>query len=108
MAGVKRTKRWRGGRRPAKVTESKGETVQTEVVNDPLIIDLGRRRKREIDRLRDGRGELLDEVLDCITELSGSGQILESSQPVISVVTEKRAKLVASWSPPQLPWARRR
>ncbi len=59
----------------------------------PIIIDLGRYKRKRVRRLRRGKsGRLLDKVQDCVDELKTSGQIADSAQPVVIVVREKRKK----------------
>ena len=57
----------------------------------PIIIDLGKRSPKKIKQLRRGKGELLDEVHECLDELAENGKINKAAQPVIVVVTEKLA-----------------
>jgi hypothetical protein len=64
------------------------ETRAVAAVPDgnPLIVDLGRKRRKLVKQLRQGRGKLLDDVSRCIQELKESGTISGSVQPVIVVV----------------------
>ena len=77
-----------------------------QTANEPIIVDLGKKSKREVDRLRKGRGDLMDDVDDCIHELIAAGKVAESAQPLIIVVAE-RPKTVAPFvipSPLLFPW----
>jgi hypothetical protein len=56
-----------------------------------FIVDLGRHARRDVDRLRKGRGPLMDDVEDAIQELRDTEAISASVQTVIVVVSEKRA-----------------
>ncbi len=58
---------------------------------DPILIDLGRKSRKKINRLRDGEGKLMVEIQDTIDELKAAGTIAESAQPVIIIVREKIA-----------------
>ena len=60
-------------------------------MEDPIIIDLGKKKRKLVRRLRKGRGELMDDVEDCVQELLTAGAIKEGAQPVIMVVREKAA-----------------
>jgi hypothetical protein len=62
----------------------------------PIIIDLGGRSRRKIRLLRKGKGELLDEVHECLDELAENGKITKTAQPVIVVVTDKVAESLSS------------
>jgi hypothetical protein len=66
------------GRREAHATEA-------------LVVDLGRRCKRDVDRLRKGRGPLMDDVEDCLEDLRAAGDLSQSVQPLIIVVKERPA-----------------
>jgi|SoiMethySBSTD1v2_1073268.scaffolds.fasta_scaffold93696_2 hypothetical protein len=59
---------------------------------DPLIIDLGKQRRKDVKRLREGSGPLVEEVASCLRELRESGQITRDAQPVVIVVRERKKK----------------
>ena len=64
----------------------------------PIILDLGKRRRKQVRRLRNGRGKLLADVQESIEQLTTSGKIRGSSQVVVVVVREKpNAKNVMMW-----------
>jgi hypothetical protein len=54
----------------------------------PIIVDLGKQRRRRVKRLRKGRGPLLDVVRDTMEELKGSGQL--GDRPVVFICRQKR------------------
>jgi hypothetical protein len=56
----------------------------------PLIIDLGRKKRKQIKALRKGKGDLVDTVLGTMDDLKKSGRVSESCQPVVVVVRERR------------------
>ncbi len=58
----------------------------------PVVIDLGKKRRKQIKKLRKGSGKLMDRVATCIQELKSSGSISQSAQPVIIVVKQKKKK----------------
>jgi hypothetical protein len=58
----------------------------------PIVIDLGKQRRKRTKDLRRGRGRLMDEVNLCLEELKTAGTISGSAQPVIVVVREKRRR----------------
>ena len=58
----------------------------------PLIVDLGKHPRKDIKRLREGRGKLLPEISACLDELRGAGKLPPGTQPVVIVVREKRRK----------------
>lgn len=67
------------------------ETNEKHAGKSPIIIDLGKRSPKKIKQLRRGKGDLLDEVQQCLDELAENGKITKTAQPVIVVVTEKLA-----------------
>ena len=69
------------------------EEKETTEVNAPVLIDLGKHKRKRVKQLRKGKaGRLLDEGKDCIAELQGSGTINDSIQPVVIIVHEKKRK----------------
>jgi hypothetical protein len=68
---------------------------QAVEVTQPIIIDLGKQRPKQIKRLKRGRGKLWDEVVDVIDEVSV--QLGEEAQgkvlvPVVMVYRKKRKR----------------
>ncbi len=62
----------------------------------PVVIDMGKRRRKDINKLRKGKpGDLLSEVQEAIETLREQGGIAPSAQAVIVVVKERRPK--ARW-----------
>ena len=61
---------------------------------DPLIIDLGKHRRKDVKQLRQGSGPLVGEIASCLRELRESGQMSADAQPVVIVVREKQKKAV--------------
>ncbi len=78
-------------------------TQQTETKSEggvyaPIIIDLGKHKRRRIRKLRRGKpGRLLDDVQGCLEELKTNETIDESAQPVVIVVREKRKRRKWGW-----------
>lgn len=56
----------------------------------PVILDLGSRKKRDVKRLRNGKGKLMDRIFVTMEELKESGEISKNVQPVVIVVREKK------------------
>ena len=63
--------------------------------NAPVIIDLGKKKKKAVKLLKKGQGRLMDDVRDAIDELSSAGTVSKDAQPII-IVVESQPK--ASWS----------
>ncbi|MBI4861526.1 MAG: hypothetical protein HY815_14885 [Candidatus Riflebacteria bacterium] len=58
----------------------------------PILIDLGKKRRRSIKRLRRGKGRLMENISETIEELRESGKIAADARPVIVLVRERRRK----------------
>ena len=56
---------------------------------DPIVVDMGKKTKKIISKLRKGRGPLMDDVNQVINELKTNGTITGAAQPVIIIVTER-------------------
>ena len=63
--------------------------TETETKDKMLILDMGSRSKKQIKRLRKGRGRLMENLQDTLDALRSEGQ-LSSENPVVIVVKEKR------------------
>lgn len=68
------------------------ETEATETL--PVIVDLGKQKKKHVKRLRRGQGRLMDDVQDVMATLREEGAVGENAQPVFIIVREK----------PEDPW----
>ena len=61
----------------------------------PVVIDLGRHRKKRIKELRDGKaGKLLAQVSEAVEALKSQQAIAPNAQTVIVVVREKSSKRI--------------
>ena len=67
--------------------------------NSPVIIDLGKRKRKQVKKLRRGEGKLLDDVNGAVAELRTAGTLNSDAQPVIIIVREKRKNNVKSLFP---------
>ncbi len=80
------------------MSTSSDEEKTTADVNAPILIDLGKHKRKWVKRLKKGKpGRLMDEVKECITELQNNDTIPSSAQPVIIVVREKRKRRRWGW-----------
>ena len=70
----------------ATANEEPGKTT----AKTPVIIDLGKKRRKLVKKLRKGSGKLMDEVQGTLQELRNAGTISASAQPVVVVVRERR------------------
>lgn len=56
---------------------------------DPIVVDIGKRRRGQVRSLRKGSGKLMTQVNDLLGEMKDNGAISGSAQPVIVVVQQK-------------------
>ncbi len=63
----------------------------------PVIVDLGKKRRKLVKELRKGSGKLMDEVNATLEELKNAGTIAATVQPVIVVVRERRTPRNLFW-----------
>jgi hypothetical protein len=56
---------------------------------DPVVVDLGAKKKKLLKELRQGKGKLVADVKQCIDELVASGVVSGTIQPVVVVVSER-------------------
>lgn len=62
-------------------------------VTSPIVLDLGKQRRKRIKELRRGEGKLMDEVAASIAELRTAGALAADAQPVVVIVREKRRRV---------------
>ena len=74
-------------------TEQEVTEIEVEVVT-PIVIDLGKTRRKQIKRLKAGQGKLADEIVDVLDEvIEGLGEELAGKALVpIVMVYEKKPK----------------
>jgi hypothetical protein len=58
----------------------------------PVVLDLGKRRRKQINQLRRGKGKLLDDINGAVEELRTAGTLSGDAHPVIVVVQKKRRR----------------
>jgi hypothetical protein len=69
-------------------------TTSTDAVaKAPVIVDLGKHRRKRIKDLRRGTGRLADEVNGCVEELKAAGTLSPTAQTVVVVVRQKRRRV---------------
>jgi len=73
-------------------TEGSPRPANTMTVSPPIVLDLGKQRKKRVKELRRGEGRLMDEVNASIEELRTAGALASDAQAVVVVVREKRRK----------------
>jgi hypothetical protein len=84
---------------PASKSEPLPLPTEPASIPSPIVLDLGKQRRKRIKQLRRGAGKLMDEVNASIVELRVAGAIGPTAQPVVVVVREKRRKTRGLLSP---------
>jgi hypothetical protein len=74
------------GTEPRPATTAAGEPT-------PIVLDLGKQRRKRVKELRRGEGKLMAEIIDALEELKLAGTLAASAQPVVIVVQQKRRKM---------------
>lgn len=74
------------GTEPRPATASTGDPT-------PIVLDLGKQRRKRVKELRRGEGKLMAEIIDALEELKLAGTLAASAQPVVIVVQQKRRKM---------------
>ena len=71
-----------------------GVTTDAPKANNsaPIVVDLGKHRRKTIRQLRRGEGPLMDDVRGCVEELRSAGTIAATAQPVVIIVRQRRRK----------------
>ena len=63
--------------------------TQAESNADMIMLDIGKRSRKAIKRLRKGKGKLLQRVNNVVGQLRSSGELKEEAQIVLVVVRER-------------------
>ena len=71
---------------------AEAKVAAEEGPREPVIIDLGRHKRKRVRRLRRGRGRLMGRVLDAVEDLGEDGAIDPNANTVIVIVRQKRTK----------------
>ena len=77
-------------------TASDVERTDATVMRDPVVVDLGIKKAKLLKQLRKGKGKLINDVNQCISELAATGVVSGAVQPVIVVASERSRTAVAS------------
>ena len=77
------------------------DTKPSTSTPNPLIVDLGKKRPKQIKQLRKGRGKLFDKVNSTLQELKTANTISANAEPVVVIVRERRkrtrSRLLPRW-----------
>jgi len=77
----------------ASMTNSKPADAAVATVAEPIVIDLGKKTRRQVRKLRRGKpSRLMDRVQEVLAKATAANAIPAGSQAVIIVVREKKRK----------------
>ena len=76
-------------------TDIKEEQVETAPA---VVVDLGKKSRKKVKKLRKGKGPLLEDVDDAIAQLRSDGAIGEGAVPVIVVVRQKEKNPISGFT----------
>jgi hypothetical protein len=77
--------------------EGAAPSAATPAGPGPVIIDLGKKSRKQIRRAREGTGKLIDEINVTLEELRAQGTIKPDAQPVLIIVRQKPRKKAFGW-----------
>lgn len=66
--------------------------MSNPVADNPLVVELGRKKPKQIKKLRKGEGPLMDDVLQLLDGLRSEGRLAAGATPVVMVVKQKRRR----------------
>lgn len=75
----------------AKVANEQHDTGDSQV-DAPILVDLGKKKRKKVKKMRKGRGPLMGVIEDTVTELRSQNQIDENAKPIVIVVREKKKR----------------
>lgn len=68
------------------------EESAKDTMPEPILVDLGKQRRKRVRRLRKGRGRLMGNVLDAVDDLRDREEIAPDAQVVVAIVRERRRR----------------
>ena len=76
------------------MAEVKSNGVPTAVAAESsvVIVDMGKKKRKQIKRLRRGGGKLMGQIGETMEQLQKEGEISADSPVVVVIVREKRKK----------------
>jgi hypothetical protein len=71
---------------------SNGTPTATAAESSVIIVDMGKKKRKQIKRLRRGGGKLMEQVGKAMEQLQAEGEVNADSPVVVVIVREKRKK----------------
>ena len=76
----------------AAVVEPATTRTPVTATDAPIVVDLGKKPRKQIRQIRKGEGKLLDEVQDVVAQLKAAGTVNPTAQPIVFVVRQKKRR----------------
>lgn len=64
---------------------------------EPIIVDMGKKSRKQVRRAREGSGKLMDKINAMLEDLRADGTIKGDAQPVLIIVRQKPRKKSLGW-----------
>ena len=68
------------------------DTLPKTDTKAPIIVDLGKQRRKKVKGLRSRTGRLADALNGCLEELRTAGTLTANSQTVVVIVRQRRRR----------------
>lgn len=78
-----------------KLVTTKGKITNSKV-GSAIVIDLGKKKRKQVNQLRKGKGRLMRKVQRIIEELQAYGDLPDASRPIIIIAEKKPRKAAVS------------
>ena len=76
------------------VTQPQADTDQTSTAKPgTVIIDLGKKKRSQVRKLRKGHGKLMEDVNELVADMQKDGTVQSKDQQVVVVVREKKRRM---------------
>lgn len=78
---------------PAPAAKKDTKVSAEAEVNEPIVIDLGKKNNKQVRKLRKGKpGRLMNRVEEAIEHLRENGAMAADTQPVVIVIRQKKKR----------------
>jgi hypothetical protein len=76
------------------VTQPQADAAQASTAEPgTVIIDLGKKKRSQVRKLRKGQGKLMEDVNELVADMQKDGTMQSKDQKVVVVVREKKRRL---------------
>lgn len=72
---------------------TKKEAATSEATTEPIVIDMGKKNRKQVRKLsKGGSGRLMEKVSEAIEHLRENGALNAKAQPIVVIVEERRRR----------------